>query len=107
VKPPTTRLSLQDLRQLFNTEVLPKIRAGELLEMVRSTGNPSPHSGEPPGTLSQIVEYWEASGSSLTKVAIIHRYLRPDGSLGASGLPDPKRVLHEGVLYAPRVPPSH
>jgi hypothetical protein len=23
----------------------------------------------------------------------------PDGTIGASGMPDPKRLLHEGTLY--------
>ena len=99
-KAPIVRLSLRVLRQLFNTEVLPKIRAGQLLEVIRSQGQPNPSIGEPPGTLSQIVEYYAASGSNLVKMAVVHRYLRPDGSLGASGL-DPKRLLHEGVVYAP------
>jgi hypothetical protein len=73
--------------------------------VVRSQGIPRQESGEPPGTLSQLVEYWASSGPGLVKVAIVHRYLRSDGSLGASGLPDPKRVLHEGVIYAPRLNP--
>jgi hypothetical protein len=30
---------------------------------------------------------------------MVHQYLRPDGTLGASGLPDPKLVVHEGVVY--------
>jgi hypothetical protein len=81
--------------------VLPRIRNGELLEIIDSSGTPSPRAGQPPGTLSQRVSYWESAGGSLTKVAVVHRYLRPDGSLGASGLPDPKRVLHRGVIYAP------
>lgn len=100
------RLPIQDFRHLFNTEVLPKIRAGEFLELVRDEGQPNRRIGEPPGTLSQIVEYWTTDGSRLVKVAIVHRYLRPDGSLGASGLPDPKRFIHDGVPYTPEVRPS-
>jgi len=91
------------LREIFNSAVLPRIDRGELLEVVRSEGAPNPRVGEPSGTRSQRVEYWESAGSALRKVATVHRYLRPDGSLGASGLPDPKRVLHEGLLYAPHV----
>lgn len=52
------------------------------------------HPGEPPGTLSQIVAYYGPQG----RVAIVHQYLRPDGSLGASGRPDPKQLLLEGTL---------
>jgi hypothetical protein len=97
---PLQRTTLGDLREIFNTQVLPRIQRGELLEVVDSSGTPSLKAGQPPGTLSQRVSYWETSGGELRKVAVIHRYLRPDGSLGASGLPDPKRVLHEGVIYA-------
>jgi hypothetical protein len=30
---------------------------------------------------------------------MVHQYLQPDGTLGASGQPDPKRLLHDGILY--------
>jgi hypothetical protein len=32
-------------------------------------------------------------------VAEVHRYLRPDGTIGASGVPDPKRISFGGTLY--------
>ena len=35
-------------------------------------------------------------------VAEVHQYVRPDGSLGGSGLPDPKRLYKDGILYAVR-----
>ena len=47
------------------------------------------------------MEYWATKESRLVKIATCHRYLRPDGSLGASGLPDPKQVFHDGILYRP------
>jgi hypothetical protein len=33
------------------------------------------------------------------KVAGVHQYLRPDGTIGLSGRPDPKEVYIDGVLY--------
>jgi hypothetical protein len=33
------------------------------------------------------------------KVAVIHRYRKSDGSLAASGLPDPKLLWIGDVLY--------
>jgi hypothetical protein len=33
------------------------------------------------------------------EIARVHQYLRPDGSIGASGLPDPKRLFEDRVLY--------
>lgn len=44
--------------------------------------------GMPLGTLSQLVEYYDGDVS----IALAHRYLKPDGTLGASGKPDPKRL---------------
>jgi hypothetical protein len=49
----------------------------------------------PAGTRSQIIAYREGN----TTVAEVHQYLLPDGSLGASGVPDPKRLLINGLLY--------
>jgi hypothetical protein len=32
-------------------------------------------------------------------VAVMHQYLRPDGTIGASGQPDPKRLVVEGDVW--------
>ena len=45
-------------------------------------------AGQPPGTRTQMIKYFRQSDGAL--VAIVHRYLLPDGTIGASGLPDPK-----------------
>jgi len=51
---------------------------------------------EPPGTRSQSVPYYLMG----VKIAVCHQFLRPDSSLGASGLPDPKLVEYQGhVLF--------
>ena len=57
---------------------------------------PSPTSNQKPGTKSQILAYLGEHG---IEIARAHRYLLPDGSLGGSHKPDPKHILHEGVLY--------
>ncbi len=49
-------------------------------------------------TRSQLITYFDADGR---RVAIVHQYLRRDGTLGASGLPDPKWLLHEGEVLIP------
>jgi hypothetical protein len=91
------------LRELFNRLFLPRIEAGELHEYVLKEGPAHPKYGQEPAAISQIVAYYEAgSGEGELfgkKVAVIHRYLNADGSLGASGLPDPKSLKHEGKLY--------
>ena len=89
------------MRKVFNSEIRPGIDSGVFLEMVISAAPPAPKYGEPQGTLSQMVEYWAPAhdGATMEQVALIHRFLRPDGTLGASGKPDPKRVLYDGTLY--------
>jgi hypothetical protein len=42
--------------------------------------------GLPVGTGSQTVYYMRGQ----TRIAVVHQFLLPDGTLGASGLPDPK-----------------
>lgn len=54
--------------------------------------------GQEEGTRSQVLRYLDAEGRWLVEV---HQYLRPDGSLGASGQPDPKRLrLQDRILIA-------
>ncbi|MCC6368424.1 MAG: hypothetical protein IT165_33275 [Bryobacterales bacterium] len=48
-----------------------------------------------PGTLSQNIYYLNKNREILAKA---HRYLRPDNTLAASGMPDPKRVW-DGTNY--------
>lgn len=88
------------MQDLFNRVVLPRIEAKELLEVVESDGPANPEYGQGPGARSQMVSYHVVAGGKIsTKVAIAHRYLLPDGSVGASGKPDPKSVKHDGQLY--------
>jgi hypothetical protein len=57
-----------------------------------------PKSGaEPPGTRSLMVSYLN---DALGRIFMVHMYLRPDGTLGASGKPDPKWLFENGVVYA-------
>jgi len=39
-------------------------------------------------------------------VAVVFQYLRPDGSIGGSGRPDPKFLLRDGVQYVVAPPGS-
>jgi len=70
---------------------------GELRPVVATDRHPSaPKAHVPYCTRSQIVLYLDPAGA---EVAAVHRYLKPDGTLGGSGRPDPKRLLKDGVLY--------
>jgi hypothetical protein len=79
-----------------------KAQTGPLWQAVEVDGHPSPPlAGEPFCTRSQIVSYRDENAR---EVARVHQYLRPDGSIGLSGKPDPQQLLHEGVLYISELP---
>lgn len=84
-------MSPDELRRLFNDgRYYERALAGELLMSVESDPPPRAEAGQPPGTKSQMVWYFD---KSLNRVALVHQYVLPDGSIGASGRPDPKRLL--------------
>jgi hypothetical protein len=98
--PPIQRVTEAELRNLFNDHYLDRINAGEIqAEVMRGAGrHPSLYAAnEPYCTESQTVRYVDPATNQ--EVARAHRYLRPDGTIGASGRPDPKRVFYGGVLY--------
>jgi hypothetical protein len=98
--PKIERVTPEQLRKLFNDNYLDLIRAGKIQgNVIRGAGrHPSLYlAREPFCTESQELSYADPiTGQELARA---HRYLRPDGTLGASGLPDPKRVFLKGVLY--------
>lgn len=87
------------IRATFNNSQYPKmIASGHLISQVIKDNilqNPNLR-GEPPGTRSQVIRYLNLAGQW---VVVIHQYLRPDGSLGASGKPDPKRLRIAGTIF--------
>ncbi len=87
-----------ELRRRFNEgEYWLRTESGALTVEVRRSGHPSPEgSGEPYCTRSQIVAYSDRIGR---RVAVVHQYLRPDGTVGGSGRPDPKMLVEDGVEY--------
>jgi|SRR5579872_3287792 len=87
----------ETLRNIFNEGGYWELaKQGKLHEKIYSEAPPQKSSHEPPGTLSQIVAYLDLKGR---QVAIVHQYLRKDGSLGGSGRPDPKKLFHGGTIY--------
>lgn len=70
---------------------------GEFQQCLRRNAHCEPAPpGEPFCTHSQMVSYLDAEGN---EVARVHQYRRPDGTLGGSGKPDPKKLIVNGVLY--------
>ena len=96
--PKIERVTEEELRKLFNEKYLSRIQAGQMQEKVSGDRHPSlPLAGEPFCTQSQEISYIDPSSNQ--EIARAHRYLRPDGTIGLSGMPDPKRVFADGVLY--------
>lgn len=87
------------IRTTFNNSQYPEmITSGHLVaQVIKDNPLQNPHlKGEPTGTRSQIIRYVDNAGQW---VVVIHQYLRPDGSLGASGKPDPKRLRIAGTIF--------
>jgi hypothetical protein len=76
------------------------VLAGEIIAEIKNSRTAPPQSGQPPGSKSQEVWYFENG----EEVARVHQYVLPDGGLGASGVPDPKRIYEGGVAYRLRHP---
>jgi hypothetical protein len=73
-----------------------RAQSGGLAVTVLKSKHPCPpEANQPFCTSSQLVSYRDGA----LEVARLHQYLRPDGTLGGSGRPDPKYLLYEGVLY--------
>jgi hypothetical protein len=86
------------MQRLFNDGLYwQRAIAGELTTTVMEDRHPSlTVANEPFCTRSQMVSYRDPVGN---EVARVHQYLRTDGTIGASGRPDPKRLLTDGILY--------
>src|SRR4051794_12295332 len=77
----------QTLRHRFNVlDYHGALLRGELIPLVKKDQIIRPGTALPVGTRSQLIFYMQ--GQSV--VAKVHQYLLPDGTLGASGRPDPK-----------------
>ena len=95
---PARRVAPSELRRIFNDgDYVGRAERNELLTSVESSRPARAAASQEPGTLSQMVRYFD---TSLRPVAIVHQYRKPDGTLGGSGLPDPKRLWLDGeILY--------
>jgi hypothetical protein len=87
------------IREYFNNgKFYQRSLTGEFSTWMKRDSHPdSPPGNEPYCTRSQIVYYYDQDKNP---VAIVHQYLRPDGTLGASGKPDPKRIFLENRIIS-------
>jgi len=94
------------IRQEFNRlQIEFRASLGELSKIIKRNSHIAhPPEGVPYCTNSQIIYYYEPGNVLL---AVAHQYLLPDGSLGGSGKPDPKRlVLSDRILAVKSIPPT-
>jgi hypothetical protein len=101
--PPVVRLTVPELRRLFNENYLARTLNGTYRTrpfgdqpLYKNPPNLDGRAPEPEGTISGLIE---VVGGGNERVAVCHRLQRPDGTYGASGLPDPKMVYHDGIIY--------
>lgn len=93
---PRVRVSRGRLREIFNQgQYWERTQAGEFRELVIESAPAPIQAGQRPGTNSEIIEYRNLTD----RIAVVHQYTHPDGSVGGSGRPDPKAVLKDGILY--------
>ncbi len=86
------------VRHHFNTtDLAGQVERGELMAGLWKDRHLRRPRNEPPCTRSQMLIYWTEHREP---VALVHQYVRPDGSLGASGQPDPKRIVVGEIVYA-------
>jgi len=92
-----------ELRKMFSDgQYWIKVKAGDLRQRLVRVRHPCPpRAQEPVCIASKIISYHDTDGK---KVAIVHQYVRPDGTLGASGMPDPKTLLIGDTLYTVQEP---
>src|SRR5690349_6153950 len=90
--------SQEFIRQRFlEKRILERAAKGELAVKILHTGTPAPSSGQDEGTRSEYIAYLGPDGRTIAEA---HRFVRLDGSIGASGMPDPKMILYMGTIYS-------
>ncbi len=85
-------VSKEEIRNLFNQSEYPRMIATGQLTRILYKEKPIPipqRLALPMGTVQQYVRYVDADGKWVVE---FHQFRCPDGSLGGSGLPDPKRL---------------
>jgi len=104
----------QTVRWVTEAEIQRAFNKGEFWEQAKSgvlkvgLFHPERHAnpvrtGQPYCTRSQMLVYSTQDG---TPIALVHQYLRPNGTLGASGKPDPKKLVIDNELLAIRAKQS-
>ncbi len=95
---PSRRVEPSEIRELFNISGLfERVVRGDLRTVLEADRSVRAEVGLPEGTRSQMVWYLGQEGQ---KLALVHHYLLPDGTIGGSGRPDPKQmILDDEIIY--------
>jgi len=95
---PIKTLSKKQMQELFHKcNFLVKIQTKELKEVLLKERHANPlKSGQVFCTYSQIVSFQDLNASEVIRA---HQYKKPDGTLGATKVPDPFRIFFGGVIY--------
>src|SRR5688572_19371358 len=95
----TVYVDAQTLRQRFNSlDYVGAVTRGELVAVIKTDRVLQSGTPFPVGTRAQIVYYMRGQ----TRMAVVHQYMLPDGSVGASGRPDPKMVRDGLTIFKTR-----
>jgi len=94
---PIQRIPEAKLRKIFNDNLFwERAQIGEFIQITLEDRFAPVESAQPPGTRSQSISYRTEDNFELARV---HQYVLENGQIGASGRPDPKRILFGGILF--------
>lgn len=98
---PAQCINRNQIQQMFNDGgYWPRAQAGEFRQALEKESHLDPlKTAEPLCTHSQFLIYYDKEDNEIARV---HQYKRPDGTLGGTGRPDPKRLILEDVIYFTR-----
>jgi len=86
------------MRRLFNEgSYYRRALGGEFRIITLESRHPClPQANQPFCTSSQMISIGDSNDDEIARA---HQYLRPDRTLGGSGVPDPKRLYLNGMIY--------
>jgi hypothetical protein len=88
------------LREIWNDPQFQRVMNLRCTESAFSTDRLAPPEAEQePGTLSQVYDLFDNSQGEHLLLGTFHRYRKPDGTLGASGMADPIYLLVDGIPH--------
>lgn len=92
------------MQSYFNSrEFHQRAQEGEFIVEVHDEYHPKSIQHEPFCTWSRTYRYLTQDREP---VALVHQYDRPDGTIGASGKPDPKSLVVAGEVWGCRSEPK-